>query len=114
MMSNPTFTDAFIKLGYIEKYCNVQYEDLVNFASFKNLEKFVCAFYGMPRITCLNEARYSLFCKNFNIKNPDDLLRINAKSFDASSLPPCKAEFAKHFLRASFISWTWQQAYNSF
>lgn len=111
-MANPKYVDAFINLGKISDFLNIDYQDLIALDVFKILEEFVCLLYGFKNLVNLNEARYKIFCKTYKIKDLDSFLSINVKSFDASNLPPCKTEFAKHFLRASYITWIWQEAYN--
>lgn len=112
LMSNPIFIKAFAGLGDISIFYGVSYEDLKDMDIFKTIQQYVCFLYRHKKSMDLNDIRYQIFRKTFKIKGVDDYINIDVKTFDASALPPCTAEFAKHFLRSAYIAWIWTSAYD--
>ncbi|GFX55459.1 uncharacterized protein TNCV_267471 [Trichonephila clavipes] len=63
------------------------------------LEKFICHMYGVPNSSNVNDVCFYLFSKTYQSKELDDNFEKKCRSFDSSSLPPCKAELYQHLLR---------------
>ncbi|GFV31457.1 hypothetical protein TNCV_3462631 [Trichonephila clavipes] len=55
--------------------------------------------YGVPNSSNVNDVRFYLFSKTYQSKELDDNFEKKCRSFDSSSLPPCKAELYQHLLR---------------
>ncbi|GFV99729.1 uncharacterized protein TNCV_5080891 [Trichonephila clavipes] len=66
---------------------------------FATLENFICHMYGVPKSSNVNDVRFYLFSKTYQSKELDDNFEKKCRSFDSSSLPPCKAELYQHLLR---------------
>ncbi|GFW95006.1 uncharacterized protein TNCV_476051 [Trichonephila clavipes] len=66
---------------------------------FATLEKFICHMYGVPNSSNVNDVHFYLFSKTYQSKEVDDNFEKKCRSFDSSSLPPCKAELYQHLLR---------------
>ena len=96
------FTPAFFKKGKKRPFALLQnsaefIEAFRTFSLFKPestdiaiFEKFVCAMYGCKKINTVNEARLAIFMRNSKCHHEDANFKIHAKSFDASTLPPCQ------------------------
>ena len=86
--NNPTYFNAFAELG-TEWFPS---EILQN-----KLERFVCLLYSQQKmkIQNVNELRYALYKKKFEVKG---------KIIDLSLLPPCLDSLKLHMLRAFFIA----------
>ncbi|GFT65038.1 uncharacterized protein TNCV_2610811 [Trichonephila clavipes] len=66
---------------------------------FATLEKFICHMYGVPNSSNVNDVRLYQCSKTYQSKELDDNFERKCRSFDSSSLPPCKAELYQHLLR---------------
>ena len=72
---------------------------------FKSIQKFVCDAYIATEIIVLDAVRLQLFFKTYSVSDVnEEFNRENVKYFDASSLPPCKAERLQQFWRANYIA----------
>ncbi|GFU22615.1 uncharacterized protein TNCV_1304911 [Trichonephila clavipes] len=78
---------------------------------FATLEKFVCHMYGVPNSSNVNDVRFYLFSKTYQSKELDDNFEKKCRSFDSSSLPPCKAELYQHLLRVWYVTKFWRNAH---
>ncbi|GFW13417.1 uncharacterized protein TNCV_1879191 [Trichonephila clavipes] len=78
---------------------------------FATLEKFVCHMYGVPNSSNVNDVRFYLFSKTYQSKELDDNFEKKCRSFDSSSLPPCKAELYQHLLRVRYMTKFWRNAH---
>ena len=70
-------------------------DDSFEESDYKNIEKFFCTLYGMPKETSINDVRYGLFLKK---KNPE-------------ALPPTSDALYLHIKRAHYQSLIWKLAY---
>ncbi|GFY20228.1 uncharacterized protein TNCV_208601 [Trichonephila clavipes] len=78
---------------------------------FATLEKFVCHMYGVPNSSNVNDVHFYLFSKTYQSKELDDNFEKKCRSFDSSSLPPCKAELYQHLLRVRYVTKFWRNAH---
>lgn len=78
------------------------------------LEKFVCEIYGFKNLTDINTARFEKFCSTYKANNPDEPFEKRFKNYDASNLPPCKAELKQQLLRTQYITSIWRNAHLRF
>ncbi|GFS76305.1 uncharacterized protein TNCV_4668291 [Trichonephila clavipes] len=78
---------------------------------FATLEKFICHMYGVPNSSNVNDVRFYLFSKTYQSKELDDNFEKKYRSFDSSSLPPCKAELYQHLLRVRYVTKFWRNAH---
>lgn len=77
---------------------------------FEILEEYICRLYNFKKINDINQARFAMFIKTYNNSN-NEKFSINVQNYDASKLPPCKAELQQHLLRASYIGNLWRHAH---
>ncbi|GFV39535.1 uncharacterized protein TNCV_1367761 [Trichonephila clavipes] len=66
--------------------------------TFATLGK-ICYMYGVLSSSNVNDAHFYLFSKTCQSKKSDYNFEKKCRSFDLSSLPPCKAELYQHLLR---------------
>ncbi|GFW59309.1 uncharacterized protein TNCV_2910541 [Trichonephila clavipes] len=78
---------------------------------FATLEKIICHMYGVPNSSNVNDVRFYLFSKTYQSKELDDNFEKKCRSFDSSSLPPCKAELYQHLLRVRYVTKFWRNAH---
>ncbi|GFX16733.1 uncharacterized protein TNCV_4187081 [Trichonephila clavipes] len=78
---------------------------------FATLEKFICHMYGVPNSSNVNDVCFYLFSKTYQSKDLDDNFEKKCRSFDSSSLPPCKAELYEHLLRVQYVTKFWRNAH---
>ncbi|GFX41608.1 uncharacterized protein TNCV_3110041 [Trichonephila clavipes] len=78
---------------------------------FATLGKFICHVYGVPNSSNVNDVRFYLFSKTYQSKELDDNFEKKCRSFDSSSLPPCKAELYQHLLRVRYVTKFWKNAH---
>ncbi|GFX35215.1 uncharacterized protein TNCV_100221 [Trichonephila clavipes] len=76
-----------------------------------NLEKFICHMYGEPNSSNVNDVRFYLFSKTYQSNELDDNFEKKCRSFDSSSLLPCKAELYQHLLRVRYVTKFWRNAH---
>ena len=62
---------------------------------FAKMERFICALYGPPEHSSVNDLRYDMFC---------------LKAAQCSQLPPTKDALQKHVLRANYQAAIWHRA----
>ncbi|GFV80890.1 acetylcholinesterase-1 [Trichonephila clavipes] len=67
--------------------------------------------YGVPNSSKVNDVRFYLFSKTYQSKELDDNFEKKCRSFDSSSLPPCKAELYQHLLRVRYVTKFWRNAH---
>ncbi|GFU51382.1 uncharacterized protein TNCV_4752481 [Trichonephila clavipes] len=67
--------------------------------------------YGVPNSSNGNDVRFSLFSKSYQSKKLGDNFEKKCRSFDSSSLPPCKAELYQHLLRVRYVTKFWRNAH---
>ncbi|GFT36294.1 uncharacterized protein TNCV_3464601 [Trichonephila clavipes] len=58
----------------------------------------------VPNSSNVNDVRFYLFSKTYQSKELDDNFEKKCRSFDSSSLPPCKAELYQHLLRVRYVT----------
>lgn len=85
----------------------------LQYEMFATLEKFVCELYGYKNVTNINDARFQKFCSTYKSKNIEEPFGKNLIKYDASNLPPCKAELHQHLLRTQYITSIWRNAHLS-
>ncbi|GFV11584.1 uncharacterized protein TNCV_975741 [Trichonephila clavipes] len=78
---------------------------------FATLEKFIFHMYGVPNSSNDNDVRFDLFSKTYESKELDDNFEKKCRSFDSSSLPPCKAELYQYLLRVRYVTKFWRNAH---
>lgn len=103
LYNSDNYQKAFADLGDLEN------NDSTNV--FETLEEFTCRIYSMNKMNTVNESRYAMFTKAYSCKDTNKVLKICAKNFDASTLPPCQSELKQQLLRASYIATSWRNAH---
>ena len=100
MMRSSVYTKAFSKL------CELgQVED----ATISTIESFVCALYGKPNLTSVDDVRYTLFQQHYAPKSTNDPLdRI--KGANPSTMPPCRTVLLQKICRSHLVTLTWKNA----
>ena len=73
------------------------------------MENFVCAMYGKPKLTHVNEARYATFQLNYAPRNDKEPLQ-KIKGINASMLPPCQSALYEKVRRTNFVATVWKGA----
>ncbi|GFX22547.1 protein 5NUC [Includes: UDP-sugar hydrolase [Trichonephila clavipes] len=67
--------------------------------------------YGVPNSSNVNDVRFYLFSKTYQSKELYDNFEKKCRSFDSSSLPPCKTELYQHLLRVRYVTKFWRNAH---
>ncbi|XP_061709490.1 uncharacterized protein LOC133519502 [Cydia pomonella] len=78
---------------------------------FSVLEEFVCRLYNVKKTKKVNEGRYEIFLKTYDVSNAAASFKLSPYNFDASNLPPCQTELTEHFLRTLYITKIWKNAH---
>ncbi|CAG5085062.1 Protein of unknown function [Cotesia congregata] len=104
---NEDYQNAFTNLGTAHITGCRNEEFLVS-------EKFVCEMYGFKNLADINTARFEKFCSTYKADNPDEPFEKRFKNYDASNLPPCKAELKQQLLRTQYITSIWRNAHLRF
>ena len=102
MMGNSTYTKTFTKLGA---------DNVSHTALATELEPWVCALYGKPKLKSVNEARLAIFETKYAPKNKGDLLQL-VKGANPSNFPPSLAALQKQVQRAHLVSSMWRRAWH--
>lgn len=103
---NLDYQKALTDLGN-SKIPGLQYE------TFATLEKLVCELYGHKNISDINKVRFEKFCLTYKSKDVNEPFQKTVMKYDASNLPPCKAELHQHLLRTQYITSIWRNAHLS-
>ena len=82
---------AFAKLGD----CHGVIDD----ATFKQIEEFVCQMYTVRGERNVNAARLSILSKTFKVTNVNQNFMKSAINYDGSSIPPCASELRQQVPR---------------
>ncbi|KAJ8942072.1 hypothetical protein NQ318_004097 [Aromia moschata] len=77
---------------------------------FDIIQKFTCHMYGAKKSVDVDDGRYQLFVSIYEATDVNENFWKKVRSFDASSIPPCKSELYQQFLRAHYISSIWRNA----
>lgn len=118
---NPTFygkgKNRPLKLLRQSKKFLKAFTDIVHYPNcsdtvFDTIEEFVCRMYNWNTITRVNEARVAAFYKAYDWSTDPQLTKSKMKHFDASSLPPCRAELRPHIRRSAYIAKIWTNAHS--
>jgi len=117
------YNSAFVRMGKIRPASNVEKSEQFkeafsslsrdggcNASTVQAIEAFTCTMYGYKTATSLNRVRYQAFEKAYSpsVKSTNPFHRL--KGVDASSLPPCRAEFLLHLDRSAFVAMMWSSA----
>lgn len=108
--SDPEFINAMINISDVVKE-KQNYCDFVQSQIFKTLETYLCRLYGFRQLNDVNEARYRIYDKTYNVNKDLEILKVDVKNVDACSFLLCRGELYKHVLRAGFIANMWQTAH---
>ena len=73
------------------------------------LESFVCALYGKPKMTNVDDVRYSMFQQFYAPKRHGDPLE-KIKGINPSSMPPCHAVLINKIKRVNYVATIWKNA----
>ena len=74
-----------------------------------DLETFVCALYGMPKLHKVDDARYAAFQQKFSpTKHSDPFDKI--KGINPSSVPPCHSVLLNKIRRTNYMATLWKKA----
>ena len=100
MLKNNSHVEAMAKLGESEEVTS----DLV-----RDIGRFVCALYGLPKVQKVDDARFASFQQKYApMRKNQPLGKI--KGINQSSMPPCQAVLLNKIRRANFISYLWKRA----
>ncbi|GFS95600.1 uncharacterized protein TNCV_885731 [Trichonephila clavipes] len=77
----------------------------------KNATIIICHKYGVPNSSNFNDVGCYLFSKTYQLKKLDDNFKKKCRSFDSSSLPPCKTELYQHLLRVRYVTKFWKNGH---
>ncbi|GFV54533.1 uncharacterized protein TNCV_2443851 [Trichonephila clavipes] len=66
--------------------------------------------YGVHNSSNVNDVRFYLFSKTYQSKKLDNFEK-KCRSFDSSSLPPCKTELYQHLLRVRYVTKFWRNVH---
>ena len=106
LQKNTRFQEALIKLMQVDSTSEV-------FSKiFTVLEEYVCQIYAIKTGKDINLGRMEIFDKHYKLTSTNE--KLIAKSFinfEASKLPPCRAELKMQVLRAMYISKKWRSAF---
>ena len=94
--------EVFQRLG-VESSC-------LSDTNHQSLEHFVCAMYGKPTYTDINQLRCDIFETRYEPKDEQQTLAID-NGIDLSLLPPCKSSLRMHALRANYQAYIWKNAH---
>ncbi|KAJ8935272.1 hypothetical protein NQ318_023158 [Aromia moschata] len=98
------FQGAFADLG------NANLTEELLQSLFDIIQKFTCQMYGAKKSVDVDDGRYQLFVSTYEATDVNENFWKKVRSFDASSIPPCKSELYQQFLRAHYISSIWKNA----
>ena len=59
----------------------------------------------------MNEVRLNQFLKSYSLKDNVQTFKKSVKTFDATLIPPCKAELLQQLRRVTFVSNIWCNAH---
>ena len=59
----------------------------------------------------VNEVRLALFLKSYSMKSSKQNFDKAVQNFDASTIPPCKAELFQQLLRVEYVNNIWSNAH---
>lgn len=104
LQKNVEFQQAFAALGYVSLT-----EDLLH-DLFDVIQKFTCQMYNAKKSVDVDDGRFQLFVGSYKATDVNENFTKKVRSFDASSIPPCKSELYQQFLRAHYISSIWKNA----
>lgn len=65
----------------------------------------------MPQFNNVNDARYPIFSKTYQVKDATEHFAKKLKNYNVISLPPSKAELHRQLLRTQYIGILWSVAY---
>ena len=69
------------------------------------IEEFMCALYGKPRVSKVNEVRY------LHLQAKCGVALSKSSNFDLSSLPPCESCLQEHVNRANYQVGIWKRVH---
>ena len=72
------------------------------------INKFTCKMYGNKKISDVDELRFDVFARKYNLKIDKNLAAV--KKLEASALPPCKKVLLQKIKRTHFIATMWMSA----
>lgn len=75
----------------------------------ESVERFICAMYGKPNLSNINDARFDIFYDHCNPK-PNQSPFKNLKNFDSAMIPPCKNVLLLKVKRMNQICSIWNNA----
>lgn len=77
---------------------------------FNVIQEFTCNMYNMKKSKKVDDSRFQLFVSVYKASDVNENVNKKVMKFDASLIPPCKAELYQKFLRAHYISSIWKNA----
>ncbi|XP_049303200.1 uncharacterized protein LOC125776214 [Bactrocera dorsalis] len=77
---------------------------------FNVIQEFTCYMYNTKKTKDVDDSRFQLFVNSYKASDLNENFNKKVVNFDASSIPPCKAELYQQFLRAHYISSIWKNA----
>jgi len=97
-------TDAFRRLGLVGNH--------ITDDTLSALEQLVCAMYGKPSSSNVNDVRYELFTSRFDLKPQTKSLAVTTQTgVDLSLIPPCRLSLHKHCQRVNYQAFVWRNSH---
>lgn len=111
LKNNVAFQKAFVKL--INLPANQLLKDDGTFSDhLKTIEEFVCRMYSLKTLNDVNKGRFELFDKSYKTSSENEkIIKSKLIGFNASTLPPCRAELLQQVKRTIYISSVWCNAH---
>ena len=100
MLKNDMYIEAMAKLGE----CPDVTLDIV-----KDIERYVCALYGMPKLSSVDDARFASFQQKYAPKKGTRPLE-KIKGINPSSMPPCGTVLLNKIRRTNYVAHMWKRA----
>ena len=74
----------------------------------RDIETVVCAMYGYPKYCDINNLRYELFVKRFELKGQ---VLNSYNGIDMNLLPQCRSSLEMHIKRVNYQVYVWLRAH---
>ena len=120
------YTSAFLRKGKVKPFQILQrhphiikaFKDLggtasINAVQLPPLEQFVCAVYGRPLCSNVNEVRYKLFQARYDVNCNNNSISV-PNGVDLCLIPPCRNSLEVHIMRSNYVAYMWRNAHVSY
>ncbi len=94
---------------YTEAFSHMGEDNILDGEYIPTIESFVCALYGLPKMTKVDDVRYQLFKRHYAPKDDNDPM-AKIKGANPSSMPPCFKVLTNKMKRANYVAALWRRA----